>query len=284
MNVQKLSSYVWVVPVLVTITGLVLLPLLWTVWMSFQQKTVGGQAVFIGLQNFHTILSSGVFFSSFLKSLTYTIPAIALKLILGMALAIILNKPFRGRNLLRVWFFIPWTIPRFAVAIIFLWLLTYSGGMNLFLSKLGLSPVFWLGPERALAAVTAINVWKGYPFFMVGILAGLQVIPDELYEAAAIDGASGFQSFFYVTLPGLKDAILIISALSTIWTFAEFDIVYLLTGGGPGDATNILPVLTYLTAFRKYNMGQASALAMLALPVYLLLIFGLVKMIRKGKL
>lgn len=251
--------------------------------MSFQDKTVGGQAVFVGLHNFQTILSSGIFFSSFIKSIAYTVPAIVLKLALGMALAIILNKPFRGRNLLRVWFFIPWTIPRFAVAIIFLWVLSYGGGANLFLSKLGLTPVFWLGPQHALAAVTAINVWKGYPFFMVGILAGLQVIPNDIYEAAAIDGASGIQKFLYVTLPALKDVILIISALSTIWTFAEFDIVYLLTGGGPGDATNILPVLTYLTAFRKYSMGQASALAMLALPVYLLLIFGLVKLIRKGE-
>jgi len=272
---------VWVAPVLVVITGLVLLPLLWTVWMSFQQKTAGGQALFIGVKNYRDLIASGIFFSSFIKSIIYTVPAIIFKLVLGLGLAVILNKPFRGRNLLRTWFFIPWTIPRFAVAIIFLWVLTYGGGLNLFLSKFGISPVFWLGPQYALAAVAAVNVWKGYPFFMVGILAGLQVIPNELYEAAAIDGASGFQRFLYVTLPAIKDVILILSALSTIWTFAEFDVVYIMTGGGPGDATNILPVLTYLTAFRKYNIGQACALSMLALPAYLLLILGLVKAIRK---
>ena len=281
MNVRKLSSYVWVTPVLVTITGLVLVPLLWTIWMSFQQQTVGGHAHFIGVNNFKDLITSSTFFLSFTKSVIYTVPAIIFKLILGLGLAVILNKPFKGRNLLRTWFFIPWTIPRFAVAIIFLWVLTYGGGLNLFLHKFGIAPVFWLGPRYALAAVVAVNIWKGYPFFMVGILAGLQVIPDELYEAAAIDGASGFQRFIYVTLPAIKDVILILSALSTIWTFAEFDVVYIMTGGGPGNATDILPVLTYLTAFRKYNIGQACALSMLALPVYLLLILGLVKLIRK---
>ena len=116
---------------------------------------------------------------------------------------------------------------------------------------------------------------------MVGILAGLQGIPDELYEAAAIDGASGFQRFLYVTLPCLKNVILIVSTLSSIWTFAEFDVVYLMTGGGPGNATNILPVVTYLTGFRKYNIGQACALSVLALPAYLLLIFTLIKLTGK---
>ena len=167
------------------------------------------------------------------------------------------------------------------MAIIFIWVLTFNGGLNLVLGKFGIPPKFWLGPRWALISVIAVNIWKGFPFFMVGILAGLQGIPDELYEAAAIDGASGFQRFLYVTLPCLKNVILIVSTLSSIWTFAEFDVVYLMTGGGPGNATNILPVVTYLTGFRKYNIGQACALSVLALPAYLLLIFTLIKLTGK---
>ena len=279
---KNLTPYLWVIPVLLVITALVLFPFFWTLWTSLHAKLIGGEATFVGLTNFKDILTSGTFTSSFVKTLLYTASAIILKLLIGMAAALALNRPFKGRNIVRGWLFIPWTLPKFALAIIFLWLLRFGGGINLMLGELGASPIFWLGPDHALTVVMAVNVWKGFPFFMVGILAGLQAIPQDLYDASAVDGASSLQQFAHVTLPALKDIVLVLSCLSTIWTFSEFDIVFMMTGGGPGTATEILPVLTYLTAFRRYDIGKGSAIAVLSLFFFLPLIFWLVKLISKA--
>lgn len=272
-------GYVWVAPVVLVIALLIIFPLLWTFWTSFQSKLIGGPATYIGLGNYISILSAGTFQASLLKSLYFTVPSIILKLFIGLMAALILNRTFWGRNFFRTWLFIPWTLPRFAVAIIFIWILRQGGGLNLVLQQFGLPPVFWLGPNLAMLSMIAVNVWKGFPFFMVGILSGLQTIPKDHYEAASIDGASAWQQFHYITLPSVRNVILIISLISTIWTFSEFDVIFLLTGGGPGSATEVLPILTYVTAFRRYDLGQAAAIAVLTVPVFLALIIWLVRLV-----
>lgn len=281
---KSIKQYFWILPVLIVITGLIIYPILWTIWLSFQSKTVGGTATFVGLSNYTSVNLINEFLESFSKSWIFTVPSIAFKLLIGMALALILNKEFKGRNILRAFFFVPWTIPKFAVAIIFIWLLGQgtNGGLDLMLNKLGIQPIYWLGPHLAMLSMVIINVWKGFPFFMVGILAALQAIPQDVYDAALIDGASTVQTFFYVTLPLIKNVVLIVSVLSTIWTVSEFAVIFVVTGGGPGNATNVLPVFTYLKAFKQYDLSGAATMAIFALPFLVGLIILLVKLTQKG--
>jgi ABC-type sugar transport system permease subunit len=278
---RQVVPYLWVAPVVGVISLFMLFPLFQAVWDSLHAGSAGGQKAFVGLRNFRELMATGTFPGAVYRTLVFTLWASILKLVIGGAAALILNRPFRGRNLLRSWLFIPWTIPLFAGGILFLWLLRTSGGLNLMLDHLGIFPVFWLGPDHAMHSIIFLNVWKGFPFFMITILAGLQVIPRELYEAAEIDGATGVQQFRYVTLPGLRDVILIATLLSTVWTFAQFENIYVLTRGGPGTATETLSILVYKLAFGMFNLSLGSAAAVLSLPLFLFFIYWLVKLVRK---
>ncbi|UCF92766.1 MAG: sugar ABC transporter permease [Desulfobacterales bacterium] len=278
---KQLAPFIWVAPVVLVISVFMLFPLFQALWDSVHGGASGGTKSYVGLDNFKELISSGVFLGAVGRTLIFTLTAVALKLLVGGGAALILNRAFWGRNVLRSWLFIPWTIPLFAGGILFLWLLRMNGGLNLMLEKLGVYPVFWLGPKFAMPSIIFLNVWKGFPFFMITILAGLQIIPASLYEAAQIDGASGVQQFRYVTLPGLRNVILIASLLSTVWTFAQFENIYVLTRGGPGKATETLSILIYKLAFGTFNLNMGSAAAVLALPLFLFFIFWLVKLVRK---
>jgi ABC-type sugar transport system permease subunit len=278
---RQIIPFVWVAPVVGVITLFLLYPLFQALWDSLHAGASGSGRSFVGLNNFRELLSTGAFLGAVHRTLTFTLAAVTLKLLIGGTAALILNRPFRGRNLLRSWLFIPWTIPLFAGGILFLWLLRMGGGLNLMLGHVGISSVFWLGPDHAMKSIIFLNVWKGFPFFMITILAGLQIIPRELYEAAQIDGATGLQQFRYVTLPGLRNVILIASLLSTVWTFAQFENIFVLTRGGPGTTTETLSILVYKLAFGMFNLNMGSAAAVLSLPLFLFFIFWLVKFVRK---
>jgi len=285
MKIKKiLVGYLYILPVVLLLTILMAYPTFWTLWMSFQSKGVGGQAIFVGIQNFKELILSGTFCSSMFKTISYTLEACILKLFVGLGTGLALNKPFRGRDFLRSWLFIPWILPEFVIGLLFLWLLRMSGGINLMLGKIGVNPIYWLGPNLALTSVMLANFWHGFPFFMMGILAGLQSIPKELYEAAAMDGATDLQQFRFITLPGLRDVTLILFTLSSLWTFSQFAIAFTMTGGGPGNATEILPLLTYKIGFQQYAIGRGCAVAILSLPLFLALIIILVKLVSKETL
>lgn len=281
---KRLTPYLWILPVIIIIGILIIYPLIWTLIISFQTKLIGSVGTFCGFDNYINILKSREFLDSLWKSLYFTVPSIIFKFLLGLGSALVLNHDFKGRNIIRSWLFIPWTIPRFAVAIMFIWIFRTNGGLDLMLSKIGfLNTPFWLGPKLVMPTMIFINVWKGFPFFMVGILSALQTIPREIYEAATIDGAGKIQLFRFITFPLIKNATLIVTTLSTIWTITEFDVIFLMTGGGPGVLTQTLPILTYVKAFRKYNLGEAAAIAMLSLPILLALILWIVNLTQKGE-
>lgn len=280
---KKLTPYFWILPVIIVVTILIIFPLIWTVVISFQTKLIGAPGTFSGFKNYINVWKSGEFLEALWKSLYFTIPSIILKLLIGLGAALSLNQNFKGRNIIRSWLFIPWTIPRFAVAIMFIWIFRANGGLDLMLNKIGiLNTPFWLGPNLVMPTMIFVNVWKGFPFFMVGILSGLQSIPRDIYEAATIDGANTIQLFRHITLPLIRDVTLIVTTLSTIWTITEFDVIFLITGGGPGTASQTLPILTYVKAFREYNLGEAAAIAVLSLPILLVLIIWIVNLTRKG--
>ncbi len=258
-------------PVIVVMAVLVVWPFMTAVWIAFTDKSIGREATWIGLTNFSQVLSSPRFFRALLNSLIFTVAAMAGKFVLGMAMALVLNRAFFGRNVLRAFFLVPWVLPGFVAYLLWRWMLDpLQGIVNYALIDLGVVrfPVEFLSSSTwALPSVIVAHVWRSFPFFGLAFLAGLQNIPAEQYEAAAVDGAGRVQQFRYITLPGLRHVILVVMMLSTIWTFNAFEPVYLLTGGGPSDATMVYTVLAYEMGIVNMRLGEASAVPVLILPV-----------------
>jgi multiple sugar transport system permease protein len=196
----------------------------------------------------------------------FTAFSVALHLAIGLALALLLNLQLNRtfRNLARGLLIVPWLLAPTVAGMIWVLMLAPFGVANGFLASLGLSDanatVSWLGsPSTALGAVTAMNVWRAFPFFMVMLLAGLQAIPRQLYEAAEIDGASLFRQFWHITLPQLRAVIATVVLLDSIWTFRAFDPVFVMTGGGPAHSSEVLATAIYFDGFQKLKFGYASA-------------------------
>jgi multiple sugar transport system permease protein len=278
---QREATLGWLLlaPVLVVMLILVVWPFSTAIWISFTDKSIGRDANWVGLSNFAQVVSSPRFLRSLQNSLIFTVVAIALKFVLGMAMALVLNKAFFGRNFLRAYFLVPWVLPGFVAYMIWRWFLDpLQGVLNYALTDLGLITFpleFLSSPTWALPSVIVAHVWRSFPFFGVAFLAGLQNIPSEQYEAAAVDGANGWQKFLFVTLPGLRHVILVVLMLSTIWTFNAFEPIYLLTGGGPADATMVYTVLAYEMGIVNMRLGEASAVPVLILPILGLFIVAL---------
>jgi multiple sugar transport system permease protein len=187
--------------------------------------------------------------------------------VLAFATALALNQAFRGRRFARTWIILSWIIPTIVIAILWRWMLNASYGIaNFFVTTLGISetPIDFLGsPKWALPTVIMINAWRWFPFLALLILAGLQSIPGELYEAAKVDGANATQRFFNITMPQLQPVLYVVGLIGTLWAFNIFDVIWLLTQGGPSGATQTLPVMIYDRAFNGFAMGEASAISVL---------------------
>jgi multiple sugar transport system permease protein len=268
---EMLLGWLLLAPALLVMLGLVIYPFSTAIWMSFTDKSIGREASFIGLTNFVEVVTNPRFGLALRHSLIFTVVSLSIKFSLGMAMALVLNKAFVGRNILRAYLLVPWVLPGFVAYMTWRWFLDpLQGVLNYALTDLGLIhfPLELLGnPSTALGAVIVADVWKTFPFFGVAFLAGLQNIPAEAYEAASVDGANGWQKFRFVTLPGLRHVILVVLMLSTIWTFNSFEPVYLLTGGGPADATIVYTVLAYEMGIVNMRLGEASAVPVMILPV-----------------
>jgi len=270
---EALEGYTFSTPAFLLLFLVLFFPFVYVIYISFFAKTFGYEPVFSGLKNYMEIIRDPVFKYSLYISTLYTAVAVTFKLILGLAFAILFAQEFKGRSIVRTVAVIPWGMPLFVVAAIFFWFFDYNLGLaNIILkSILGLK-LFWLGPELVVFSIIYVNVWKGIPFFMVNFLGALQTIPRSLYEAAEIDGASAWQRFRHITIPGIKYVMLIVCLLSTIWTFGEFDTIFFLTRGGPGYLTHILPIYIYHQAFSNFNIGTAAAASVVTVPIFLSLI------------
>jgi len=252
-------GFLFVLPIVLLVLALVAYPFAYAVYLSMTRKYVGLPPA-----------------------------SVACKLILGMAMALVLTSNIRWRSLWTGVLLIPWVAPTVVSALNFLWIYDYSLGVlnYLLVHVFRILPqgVGWLSePGTAMASVIAVNVWRGFPFFGISFLAGMKAIPAEMYEAAAVDGANALQRFRHVTVPGLKNIMMIVMLLSTIWTFNDFTIVYILTKGGPGGATQVLPVLTYEIAFGAQRLGEAIAVALYMLPAMAAVIIVLARYMRKGR-
>jgi ABC-type sugar transport system permease subunit len=248
------------------------LPLARAFWTSLHRFR-GLNVTFDGLGNYARVLGDEGFWHSLRVSLAFTSTSVALHLLLGLALALLVNELRFARTGLRIAFLTPWMVAPAVGATIWLWLLEPQFGVvNYLLRASGLvaAPVAWLGePGTALGAVIAVDVWRGVPFVMLLMLAGLQTIPAEQYEAAAMDGANAWARFRYVTWPNLRYLVVVASTLDVINTIRHYDIIGVMTAGGPARATEVLPVLLYNTAFRANRFGEAAAVGVLLLLIVL---------------
>jgi ABC-type sugar transport system permease subunit len=281
-------GFLFVAPMAVSVLALVAYPFCYAIYLSLTHKLVGMPPIFVGLENYIRLAEDGFFHRAVYNSFLFTFSSVAFKLLLGMTMALVLMTRIRWRAFWTGVLLIPWVAPTVVSALNFLWIYDGSlGVLNYLLVRVfRILPqgVGWLSePGTAMASVIAVNVWRGFPFFGISFLAGMKAIPGELYEAAAVDGANTLQRFRYVTLPGLKNIVIIVMLLSTIWTFNDFGIVYILTKGGPGGATMVLPVLTYETAFGAQRLGEAIAVALYLLPALALSIVVLARYMRKGR-
>ena len=280
-------GFLLVAPIVLLVLALVAYPFAYAVYLSMTRKYVGLPPVFVGLENYIRLSGDGFFLRAVQNSFIFTFGSVGFKLVLGMVMALVLNSKIRFRALWTGVLLIPWVAPTVVSALNFLWIFDYSlGVLNYLLVRVfGILPqgVGWLSePGTAMASVIAVNIWRGFPFFGISFLAGLKAIPAELYEAAAVDGAGPLERFVHVTLPGLKNIVIIVVLLSTIWTFNDFAIVYILTKGGPGGATQVLPVFTYEMAFGAQRLGEAIAVALYMLPALAMVIIVLSRYMRRS--
>ena len=272
-------------PTVLLLLGLVLYPFGYAIWLGFTDKTIGSPGTFVGLKNFRYVLGWPQFSTALVNTAVFTVSAVAIKLVLGMAVAVVLNQQIRGRNFFRAFLLLPWVMPAFVVYLVWRWLYDpLSGLINYALIDLGLvsTPIPFLSERStAMASVIVAHVWRAFPFFAISFLAGMQTISQEMYDAAQVDGASRLQQFRHITLPSLYHIIGVVLMLSTIWTANAFEPVYLMTGGGPSDATVVYTLLAYLMGMVNLRLGEAAAVSTLFLPLLLALIVGVTMLLHR---
>ncbi|GAA0992346.1 sugar ABC transporter permease [Nocardiopsis tropica] len=266
-----------VMPSLLPILVLSVAPLVMGIALAFTDARLVRRPdyEFVGVDNFVSLLDNSYFWESFRIGMVWAVSVTLLQLVAAMGLALLLDAGLRFQGLTRVLALIPWAMPPVVVAI--MWQMIYSpnaGPLNAALGALGLpDDVNWLADfSTALPAVVVVGVWVGMPQTTVTLLAGLQQIPSELHEAAAMDGAGAWRRFTGVTLPGLRPIVASITSLNFIWNFNSFSLVYVLTEGGPGGRTMLPMLFTYLEAFKNRNIGYAAAMGMVLVIVVVLLL------------
>ncbi len=272
---EDVLGYLLVAPVVIIVVGFLAYPFFLAIWLSLTDKVIGGQPNFIGLKNYATIAQNGIYQQAVRNTLIFVAGSIAMKLPIGFLLAILLNEKIRFRKMFRSAVLLPWIVPTVLSAMAWLWMFNPNFSvLNWIITGLGLgSGVRWLtDPTIAMFSVTLVNAWRGIPFYGITLLAGMQAIPTELYEATAIDGASRLQRFRHVTLPLIMPILLITLLLSTLGTFSDFAVVYSLTGGGPMNSTQVLATYSYATALGAGRMGEGAAISLTMFPFLLALL------------
>jgi multiple sugar transport system permease protein len=238
-----------------------------------------------GLGNYQSVLTDSATWHSVYVSFAYTFGTIAPAFVLGLATAVLLNRVFPLRRWLRSLILLPWAVPGVMVSIVFLWLFDASFGVvNYFLRTAGLiaTDISWYTNEStALVAVIIPTIWKSYPFFTLTLLAAMQSIPANLYEAAAVDGAAACERFLLITWPGIRNQATLALVLNGLWAFREFDIIYAATGGGPSKATETLGIRAYNEAFGYFYMGRAAVIGVLMLAIALVAVLLARRQLRK---
>jgi len=283
---EHVFGYGLIVPALLLIACLVAYPFGMAIYFSLSDYWVGSPGTFIGLQNFRDILGNEIFQQTVYNSFVFTSIAVVLKTLLGLWLAMLLFRTLRLKRVIRGAVLLPWVIPTALSTLAWWWMFdSLYSVVNWTAIHLGImSPPGpnWLGQKyHAMAAVIAVNVWRGLPFFAVIVLAGLVSIPREYYEASEVDGAGSWGRFRHVTLPLLRPVLAVVILFSTIFTFSDFNIVQVLTRGGPVNTTHLFATLAYQTGLVGGNLGQGAATSLFLFPILAAVVFIQLRYIRR---
>jgi multiple sugar transport system permease protein len=271
---ESILGYLMVAPLVVCILLLVVYPFFFAIAISFTDRVVGSEGQFIGFTNYVNLSQKPDFQASIRNTIVMVSAIQIIKLGIGLGLAALLNQRIRARQFWRGLILVPWAMPAFVAFIT--WKLLYApqgGAFNFILIELGLVTThvdFLSTKELAMPSVIVASVWRGFPFWVISFLAAMQSVPRELYESAALDGANAWQRFLNVTMPGIRHVVLVVILISTIATTNSFEAVWLLTGGGPSNATMTFPVLAYY-GLQSLRIGEASAVAVAMLPIFAVL-------------
>lgn len=277
---RMLTAYGFLSPTGVLLLILMVTPIAIVIGYSMLDRVITSPTSnFVGFENYAQVLSDPVFFTAIRNTVYFCVVSVIAHFVIGLTFASLLNTGLLGNRIkaiFRAVYILPWLFTVAIVAVLWRMLLNPNGVVNYLLTSAGLSEsgVLWLSdPSIALHAVTFINIWSGYPFFMVSLLAGMQGIPADLYEAARVDGATWWKQFRHVTLPQLRPIIISMALLDFIWTSQQFALIWLTTGGGPIVATEVLSTYTYKLAFARNEFSVASASAVLILLLSMVLAF-----------
>src|SRR5581483_1443568 len=283
---EHVFGYGLILPALVLLACLVAYPFGMAIYFSLSDYWVGSPGPFVGLANFREILGNYVFRQTVQNSFVFTAVALTLKTVLGVWLAVLLARDVRFKRLLRGAVLLPWVIPTALSTLGWWWMFdSLYSVVNWTAIRLNLMTApgpNWLGQSAwAMAAVIIVNTWRGLPFFAITVLAGLMSIPREFYEAAEVDGASNVQRFWHITIPVLKPVLAVVVLFSTIFTFSDFNIVYVLTRGGPVNTTHLFATLAYQIGLQGGNLGQGAAISLCLFPMLAMVVFFQLRYIRK---
>jgi multiple sugar transport system permease protein len=266
-NPEARLAYVLLLPAVIVLLTFMFYPIVYVFLMAFFKTNKLGQLLgFAGLENFRELLRNTDFWRITGRSILWTVLAVITKTLFGMAIALILNVKYPGRKLARMLFIIPWASAVPISSMLWSWVYHPEFGLlnhTLRVTGIWRQPPVWLGhPISAFIACIWVDIWIGIPFMALVFLAGMQAISEDLYESAYLDGVNGFQKFFYITLPGIRHIVLIATLLSSLWTFNDFNTIYILTRGGPAGATDILITGIYKSGFEFLKFSRASVMAL----------------------
>jgi multiple sugar transport system permease protein len=279
-------GYILLGPAFLFLALMMAYPFVYAVYLSFTDKQIGAPASFTGLENYAKLFSTSLFWKTVNNSLVYTAIALVLKFCGGLALATLLNRPCVGQRVVKAMLLLPWIMPTVFSTMIWSWIFhpTFSIVNDVLVAKLGLiaEPIPFLRDERwAMASLIFVNVWRGVPFFGITFLAAIQSVSTEIVEASKIDGASSWVSFWRITFPMISPVVIIVMLISTIGTLGDFDLPFLLTHGGPNDATTLFSLTAYTLSFSSGLIGLGAAVTMTMFPALILLVIASLISVRR---
>ncbi|WP_020612379.1 carbohydrate ABC transporter permease [Sediminispirochaeta bajacaliforniensis] len=265
-------------PALIALAALIIYPFCFAIKLSFHSQLIYEiKGHFVGFANYLETFRDPDFWNATKLSMIWVFTTVVGQMVIGIIVALFLNEDFRGRGLARAFILLPFFMPMISITLMWRWLLNESYGIiNSMLISAGLidHTISWLGtPAKAFLINIIIGIWSYYPFVVINVLAGLQTIPKELYESAKMDGANFWTSFWYITMPSIKNVVGVVAMLRIIFMFKKFDQIYMLTGGGPGVATTTMPLYAYKYAFTGMQLGRGSAITLIIATIVSIVVF-----------
>jgi len=282
-NEEKIYGLIFSLPFFIIFIIFIIYPLVIEICYAFFEKEIGGKLYFVGLKNFYETINSVDFQRAVINTALYVGVGVNTKMLLSLLIANFLNIRSRFQRFLRVLFILPWAMATVPALINWRWIFDLDFGLaNLLLKYMGYSNVNWLGNyNTAIALIILFHIWKWTPLWTLILLSGLQGIPVNIIEAAKIDGASGLRIFYHITWPLIKRLYILLTVLSTIWVLGQFEVVWVLTRGGPAQSTHVIATLAYRELFELWNAGKAASILVLVLPITIILILFLIHQLER---